>query len=222
MYQFELAADLRGRPTGRRWFPRPREDRPHTGYAGIDPGFEHNPGVSREEQLRKQWGERDEAFAQHVEPEAGTTPVDDGADLAQAGAQRPAAREALRAIRRVHGDGGPKFRVREENDPGFLGAYRPGSPAYPAVPATGYPGQPARPATIAQSTIGVGDPPHTLGRPERWPAFTMVHEIGQLLDRDSLPGNERYESEQQTTAEMRAVIRAIKDSPTYQLLSADS
>ena len=46
----------------------------------------------------------------------------------------------------------------------------------------------------------------------------MAHEVGHLLDYEVLPAGEESEAEQRTTAEMRAVMQAIEQSPTYALV----
>lgn len=165
----------------------------HTGYAGIDPGFEHNPGVGREQQLRTQWQDRDRIFAGQMEPAPESTPVRDGIDLDPAGSQAGAAREALRAIGRVHGAGAvsPAVPVRESQDKGFLGRWDPSG--------TG---------TIEISVHGA----------DSWPALTVAHEIGHMLDYRGLPVAGDYESRTRVTDEMKAVIRAIRQSPTYKRL----
>ena len=118
----------------------------HTGDEGIDPGFEHNPGVGRERQLRTQWRDRDRIFAGQREPDPKST------------------------------------RVRESQDPGFLGQFD------------------AAARAIDLSVHGT----------EFWPAFTAAHEVGHMLDYLGLPGSGVYESEQQSTAQMRDVQAAIQ------------
>ena len=128
-----------------------------------------------------------------MEPDPGSTPVRDGLDLDPAGSQAGAAREAARAIGRVHGeDARPSaVPIRESQDAGYLGRW-------------------------TQSGDGAID--ISVHGADSWPALTVAHEVGHMLDYAALPGNGLYESEKRTTAEMKAVIKALRASPTYKLL----
>ena len=60
----------------------------YTGYEGVAPGFEHNPGVGRAEQLRARWADRDAVFAQHMEPHPDAPAVGASLDVQRRGPER--------------------------------------------------------------------------------------------------------------------------------------
>ena len=95
----------------------------HTGFAGIDPGFERNPGIGRMEQLGRQFRRTDRklALAWDVRPgeptrkHPGVKPVADGLDvqLTDPAAARKA-EAAIDAIDTFHSDGNlPRIEVRD-------------------------------------------------------------------------------------------------------------
>ena len=191
----------------------------HTGYEGIDPGFEHNPGVGRERQLRTQWRDRDRIFAGQMEPDPQSTPVRGAVDLSPdknpVNELRPNVQEALRAIERVHGDGKlPTVLVREVDDEdNKFGRYLPARRVEIYAPDAPPGAEPIEvrdvPPGIFLFLQAIGDPPHTPTRPEYWPALTMAHETGHFLDDAGLG----RESQAQKTPEMQAVMQKITASP---------
>ena len=183
-----------------------RTGKAHGGYAGIDPGFEHNPGVSRQRQLRTQWQDRDAIFAQDMRPNPKAAPVRDALEIEPAAAksQRAAALEAVRAIERVHGDGQlPTIPVHETNR-NYYGSF-----VWDSKTGTA--------KRINLSTHGA----------DEWPALTMAHEVGHFLDHSGISGRPSanqsdWESATESTAEVRAVMDAIRASGTYALLGNSS
>ena len=126
-----------------------------------------------------------------------STPVRNGLDLGPAGSQAGAAREAQRAIGRVHGETvrppAPPVPVVETQDAAYLGKW-----------------DPSGGGTIRISSSGAAD---------HWPALTVAHEIGHMLRLPGAAGSGRLrESLARVTPEMKAVIKAIRKSRTYKLL----
>ena len=83
----------------------------HTGYSGIDHGFERNPGVGRMEQLSEAFWRKDQAAQPKLEPigPAVSLLLPKDGDRAF---RRPA-QHALDAIARVHGTGDDSLRAAE-------------------------------------------------------------------------------------------------------------
>ena len=180
----------------------------HRGIEGIDPGFEYNPGEGREQQLRTAFRERDAIFAGTVEPNANSADVGSKLDVSTDPKQmrsdlRRGANEAVRAVRRVHGDGPlPTIPVEQTNDPTIRGSFR-------ADPITGD-------ATDIKLSEVDAD----------WPALTAVHEIGHFLDHSGLSkkgvtDSDDLESKKESTPTMQAVMQAIRASKRYALLQGD-
>lgn len=166
----------------------------YTGYEGIDPGFEHNAGAGRMEQLGEIFREKDVSFTQTVSPAGPAgTPVPDALNVRIRGDMGVAAREALSAIERVHGDGPlPKIDMVRSPSERFFGSF------------TFYRDGQARRIDISRKT------PH--------PELTVTHEVGHFIDHNGLPGT-GFESVNQTLPEMREVITRIKDTDTFRALS---
>ena len=179
----------------------------HRGIEGIDPGFEYNPGEGREQQLRTAFRERDAIFAGTVEPNANSADVGSKLDVPTDPKQmrselRHGANEAVRAVRRVHGDGPlPTIPVEQTNDPTDLGSFN-------------WDGATGAAKNIEMSDV---DPDG--------PALTAVHEIGHFLDHSGLSGEPAnlndFESKKESTRTMRAVMKAIRKSKRYALLQGD-
>jgi len=176
-----------------------RTGKTHVGYQGIDPGFEYNPGTSREQQLRTQWQDRDAVFAQDMRPKPGVPSVRDRleVDPAKAKSQRIAALEAIRAIERVHGVRiRPTIPVHETDAP--------------------YQGQFVCDPKDRTKPLGIN---LSKRHPDKWQALTMVHEVGHFIDHSGLSNSparlQDHETVQEQTPEMWAVMEAIRHSPTY-------
>ena len=193
-----------------------RTGRSHNGYVGIDPGFEHNPGTNREALLRTQWHERDRIFAGTMEPHPDAAPVREALDASGAGSQRTAAMPAIRAVERVHGAGGL----------GRLDAKGKREPLPIRESATT-----EKAGEYVYDQIGTGHPQRidvsSEGRPQdRWPALIAAEEIGHHLDHVGMSGGAKdpgdWESYAQQTPEMQAVMNAICESGTYDILPVDS
>ena len=115
---------------------------------------------------------------------------------------RHGANEAVRAVRRVHGDGPlPTIPVEQTNDPTDLGSFN-------------WDGATGAAKNIEMSDV---DPDG--------PALTAVHEIGHFLDYSGLSGEPAnlndFESKKESTRTMRAVMKAIRKSKRYALLQGD-
>ena len=116
---------------------------------------------------------------------------------------RRGANEAVRAVRRVHGDGPlPTIPVEQTNDPTDLGSFN-------------WDGATGAAKNIEMSDV---DPDG--------PALTAVHEIGHFLDHSGLSGEPAnlndFESKKESTRTMQAVMKAIRQSPRYALLQGNS
>ena len=116
---------------------------------------------------------------------------------------RHGANEAVRAVRRVHGDGPlPTIPVEQTNDPTNLGSFN-------------WDGATGAAKNIEMSDV---DPDG--------PALTAVHEIGHFLDHSGLSGEPAnlndFESKKESTRTMQAVMKAIRQSPRYALLQGNS
>ena len=83
----------------------------HTGYSGIDHGFERNPGVGRMEQLSEAFWRKDQAAQSKLEPIGPAVRLLLPKDGDRA-FRRPA-QHALDAIARVHGTGDDSLRAAE-------------------------------------------------------------------------------------------------------------
>ena len=143
----------------------------HTGFVGIDQGFERNPGIGRMEQLGKQFRRTDRklALAWDVQPGKPTKtppdvkPVADGLDVKLTDpATKRKAEAAIAAIDTFHSDGNlPKIQVIDRApDEEYFGLF-----------------DPRWDDTLKRWTgnIEVADT-------GPWPELTTAHEIGHLLD----------------------------------------
>ena len=159
----------------------------HTGYRGIDPGFERNPGVGRGEQIGEQFDAKDERLrlAFDVQParEADAPPVADAVTTQDRGRLRQALHTDLDAIKLIHGAG-----------------------PLPAMNVAPVPG--------ADSACDVPAGAMRIGEDYPLQEIVLLHEIGHLIDEAGLPGDAR-ESDRQTLPGMQAVMRAIYATGTY-------
>ena len=113
---------------------------------------------------------------------------------------RRGANEAVRAVRRVHGDGPlPTIPVEQTNDPDAYGELF------------------LDRVTGAAEKIGLS----TTAR-SAWPALTAVHEIGHFIDHSGLSGAKSnpndFETAKKKTKTMQAVMQAIRASKRCALL----
>lgn len=162
----------------------------YTGYEGIDPGFEHNAGAGRMEQLSEIFREKDVSFTRTVSPAGPAgTPVSDALNVRVQGDLGDATRQALRAIESVHGDGPlPKIDMVRSQSKKFNGVFR-------RLPD-------GRAVDIKISSNG--------NRPE----LTTAHEVGHFIDHNGLPGT-GYESVNRSLPEMRNVFNKIEATDTF-------
>lgn len=161
----------------------------YTGYEGIDPGFEHNAGAGRMEQLHQVFREKDTAFTRAISPgDAAGTPVAESLNVRVRGELGDATRRALQAIEQVHGDGPlPIIDITRSQSTQYLGAFS----YFPDGSA---------------SRIRITKGPH--------PEMTVAHEVGHFIDHNGLPGR-GFESVNRSLPEMRRVIETIQQTNTY-------
>ena len=182
-----------------------RTQETHTGYQGIDPGFERNPGVGRLQQLGQQFRQRDRRFAlaRDIRPQG--TPVANGLDVKLKGDPALRAQRALDAVASVHGDGKlPQIPLEE---------VPPGNPAEAQFRSLRYTGD----AIDIQLHTSPGPPdPYRQGSQ---PELSLVHEIGHFLDNSGLPGP-FFESTKPTFRKMQLLMRAIRRTRTYKTIAA--
>lgn len=173
----------------------PRTDTTYTGYEGIDPGFEYNPGAAqaREDNVREQFRAKDARLAREAAPVPSGTPVDRALDVQlRSDELRAAAERTVDAITKVHGDGDlPVASVIETGSDNYFGGFLWfGDEAFVAISST--------------------DASH--------PELTVAHEIGHFLDFSGMPGD-GFQSEIQSVAEMRRLVEALEASPTAQAIA---
>ena len=190
-----------------RQYTNPRTGETHTGYEGIDPGFERNPGVGRLQQLGQTFSARDRALAlaRDIRPQG--TPVANGLDMQLKGGAAARAQRVLDAVAKIHGDGNlPKIPLAEITP-------KMGLPA--AVDAAfGWDDISGKPGGIfMRSTPGP--------RPE----LALAHEIGHFIDYSGLPSGSvsgrrsHFASTKPGWRRMQMLMRVIRRTPTYQAIS---
>ncbi len=170
--------------------------RTYRGVAGIDPGFERNPGVGRAEQLAQQFALKDERLARTVSPAPDTARVTDALHVRIRGDLGRRVRDGLDAIDRLHGAGAmPSIDVVRDRanarTHGRLDRAPDGRPTEMGVAANA-----------------------------RHPELTVAHEVGHIIDISGLPGR-GMQSNLQETEEMRRLLRATWDSPTFTAIAHD-
>ena len=204
-------------------YVNPRTKQTHTGYKGINPGFERNPGVGRMQQLGHQFSQRDRslALARDIRPQG--APVPDGLNVTLHRKPAKRAQHALDSVASVHGDGNlPTIPIEP------MPAKKKGHAEYESDPATGAPRY-----IQLKAKRGAPDPDDGGTMPE----LSLVHEIGHFLDHSGVAQAARarfghkprddsesdtdqdgrsYESTKPTLPAMRDLMRTIRSSPTYQ------
>ena len=169
------------------WYD-PRVQQTRRGIVGIDPGFEHNPGTGREEQLADKFRRSDADFAKDVKPAEGTQDLEHGLRIEMQAEGRRRVARALAAADQVHGI--------------------PLQPAQiPVRPITGALGRAVKPKTRAPDVIELGA--------DSWrPELMALHELGHWMD--SLLGDGPYAStSDEPTEAMAALLRACKASAAW-------
>ena len=176
-----------------RQYTNKRTGETYTGYAGIDPGFEHNPGAGRSEQLSDVFRDKDTHFRNATSPtQSASTPVGDVLTVRIRGDLGDTTRRTIDLIRTVHGDGPlPQIDVVRSQSQRFYGAF--------SVYLDGR----------AEGIKLVGGP---------HPEMTVAHEIGHFLDHNGLPGT-GFESVNQSTEEMRTLLGRARNTDTYRALA---
>ena len=190
--------------------------RVHTGYRGIDPGFERNPGVGRQEQLGEQFRRTDQklALAWDVQPAPPTSARPDLAPISAAldiqltdQATAGDVRASAAAIDRVHSVELPRLPVTDlpaEDDDRQLGAG-------------------VRVAGMLRSRAAPAAPPG------HWEAeridvrtgagWILPHEVGHWIDLEELGGGQ-FGSAHSGDPHVRRVIAAIRKTPNVRRLEA--
>ena len=185
----------------------------HTGFTGIDPGFERNPGIGRMEQLGQQFRRtnRKLALAWDVRPGEPTTrhpdvkPVADGLDVQlNDPAAKGKAEAVIDAIDTFHSDGSlPRIEVIDAPPKAkYLGVFVPRWD-----PAQGR-------WTAGHIEIADTGP---------WPELTAAHEIGHFLDFSGLEQDGSYSSEkapQKMQRSLRLLLEEIRKTATHKALVA--
>lgn len=178
----------------------------HTGYVGIDHGFERNPGIGRMEQLGEQFQRTDRrlALAWDVSPGKPTQqhpdvkPVADGLDVQLTDRTvKQAAEAAIAAIDEFHNDGNlPRIPVQD---------------APPDAPSGRFVSEwdDAEKKWIA-SRIEVK-------APGPWPELTTAHEIGHFLDHSGLQQDGSYSTEAPNEP-LRLLLDRIKTTETFKAI----
>ena len=176
-----------------------RTGKTYYGYAGIDPGFERNPGITRKKQLQEAFQAKSADVASPQAP-AGTN-VSEALDIKPRGALREAILRSLGAIEQVHGDGDlPTIPVERLTAGAHYGDF-------------------------SWSVLGTAvkirvkaDGPH--------PEMTTAHEVGHFLDFAGMdppsapltPGRKNLQSVRQTLPEMRQLLVVIRASATVKAI----
>ena len=184
----------------------------HTGFDGIDYGFERNPGIGRMEQLGQQFRRtnRKLALAWDVRPGEPTTrrpdvkPVSDGLDVQLTDpAAKGKAEAAIDAIDTFHSDGKlPRIEVIDTPPKAkHLGMF---------VPPWWDPAQ--KSWTGGHIEIADTGP---------WPELTTAHEIGHFLDFSGLEQDGSYSSDKAPQAmlrPLRLLLEEIRKTATHKAL----
>ena len=186
----------------------------HTGFKGIDPGFERNPGIGRMEQLGQQFRRTNRALALAWDVAPGkptkqhpdVKPVAAGLDvqLTDPGAKQ-AAEDAIDAIGKFHSDGNlPRIEVQD-------------------MPASSTNlGHFWRRRWWDASSGKWIDPHIAIKAPGPQPEMVTAHEIGHFLDYNGLPGGglSSYSSDA-AGKRMRLLLQEIKKTDTYKAIARE-
>ena len=161
----------------------------HTGYAGIDHGFERNPGVGRAEQLGQVFERKLGALATDTVPVGAE--VSSGLDVQVTDRIGTSVAHAIETIEKVHGDGNlptiPVVKVAPGGEAGFL-----------------YEGDRATQIGLAEGTM-------------MDVIEATVHEIGHFLDHSGLPGHQ-HASDLEELPEMMDLLHRIEATPTFKAI----
>ena len=164
--------------------------RTHTGYRGIDPGFEHNPGAGRMEQLAEAAHEKVRRLVTDTEP-AGP-PVSAGLDVQIESDLGRSVRRTAGVIETVHGADLPEALPVRQDDGMTEGSGR-------------FRVRDGRAVDI------------TMEDDRRYPEIVAAHEIGHYLDYAGLPGD-GYQSRRPTMPEMEELIDLVRATDTWRLI----
>ena len=175
----------------------------YRGIKGIDPGFEYNQGSSNQNQnkIKDLYIEKSKNFDSKIlgdtEPtkESLKTPVDNGIGKIPK-RYKEAAKTALNAIKKVHGDGNlPQIDIKSSSARGFAGAYS----YYPALDKAD---------CIKMSSWG------------QHPEFTLIHEIGHFLDHQAIGNSKGHSSANRDFEPLNKMIDKLKETEAVQSIKA--
>ena len=179
-------------------YRNPKTGKIHTGYEGIDVGFERNPGVGRGEQIGELYALADERLAKDTVPQ-GPQHVSDAAHNRIAGTLGRRVRDDLDSVDLVHGTGGTAMRdtdIVRDDAMRDLGLYSQGYKTH---------GGSTSPPRISLNGSDLGEL-----------RLTAVHEIGHMIDFDSLPGSGYTTSAlDDAPPELIAVLEAVRATARY-------
>ena len=163
----------------------------HTGYQGIDRGFERNPGVGRGDQLGEDFREKDHLLALDTVPQGPKYVPDQLRNQVKSAGLRRRVRDDMASVSLVHGVGEGVLqptRIRQDDSLPALGRYD---------------------AEVPE--IVLNNTPDAL--------LTTAHEMGHMIDHQVLPGTYFYTRNMGSVGpEMLAVFRAIQQTARYQEL----
>ena len=169
------------------WYDK-RVQQTRRGFHGIDPGFEHNVGEGREEQIADRFRRSDADFAKDVKPAEGMQDLEHGLRFrGLAGEQRRFVNRALGAVGQVHGIPKQDRGAAVRSIPGPLGRSRRG-----------------------RRGIGAIDVGEDSWRPE----LMALHEIGHFVD-DVLGGGSYASTAEKPTDAMAALLEAVRASAAW-------
>ncbi len=168
----------------------------HTGFTGIDHGFERNPGGGRAEQLGQVFERKLGALATDTVPVGAE--VSSGLDVQITGKLGASVVHAIDTIELVHGDGNlPKPRPVQQDEKLIPRA------------ATRHVRTSDGRRRVVRILMRERDNP--------WPEMLVVHEIGHYLDIAGLPGND-HQSTLATMPEMKALLQVIYGTVTWRAI----
>ena len=169
-----------------------RSGRAYTAPAGIDPGFEWNPGSARGAAVSSSLQGKVKTLQQSYPATPKGVPVSEAFSKITP-SYKTSVNRALTAINKVHGDGKlPKIPIQASRSKQFYGAFEYSRYSREA------------------SAIKLASKDH--------PELTLIHEIGHFLDNNGLPG--KGFCSELNLSEIIPLMKAIDNSNEIQVLKA--